>query len=341
MGVYDTVLRRLLFRIDPEKAHNLALWFIQRGLVRGRAFHHPSLEQELFGVNFPNPLGLAAGFDKNAVALDHWHKLGFGFVEVGTITNEPQPGNPKPRMFRLPKDRALINRLGFNNQGAGAAAGRLGLSRAKVPIGINLGKSKVTPLDEATKDYAASYRLLHQRGDYFVVNVSSPNTPGLRDLQEKDRLEEIVAALRAIDPSRPLFVKVSPDLPSEGLRDIVEVAHKMELTGLIATNTTLDRAGLSASARLEGGLSGAPLRKRSNDVLGELYQACDKSIILIGVGGIFTGQDIYDKIAAGAHLAQVYTGLVYGGPSMPGKTLEELVKLLDGRALAKVRGSAA
>lgn len=323
MGLYDGFLRRLLFRMDPERAHSLALWFVSHGLVRTKTFSQPSQEQELFGVKFPNPLGLAAGFDKNALALSHWRRLGFGFVEIGTVTYHPQPGNPKPRVFRLPKDRALINRLGFNNDGAEVVAARIGSGKPNIPVGINLGKSKITPLEGAAEDYAASYRLLHTLGDYFVINVSSPNTPGLRDLQEKDRLRDIVSSMREIDESRPLFVKISPDLASEGLDDVAAVAHELKLTGIVATNTTLCREDLSTKIEEYGGLSGAPLLKRSTEVLRRLYAACDRSMILIGVGGIFTGEDLLDKVRCGAHLCQGYTGLVFRGPTFAARVLEE------------------
>jgi dihydroorotate dehydrogenase len=276
--------------------------------------------------------------------LNHWHKLGFGFVEVGTITYHPQPGNPKPRMFRLPEDNALINRLGFNNQGAEVAATRIRAARSPVPFGINLGKSKVTPLEEAARDYEQSYRLLHELGSYFVVNVSSPNTPGLRSLQEKGALVEILAKLKEADASRPLFVKIAPDLETHAIDEVIEVAHEQKLTGLIATNTTISRDAIPEERReqaraLEGGLSGAPLKQRSDEVLRYLHGACDKNMILIGVGGIFTGRDLYDKIAAGAHLAQIYTGFVYGGPNTCWRVLSEFLELLERKSLEEIRGS--
>jgi dihydroorotate dehydrogenase len=329
MGLYESVLRQLLFRMDPEVVHTRAFRLLRSGLVRAKTFQHPMLEQELFGVRFPNPLGLAAGFDKDGVALDHWHRLGFGFVEAGTITYHFQPGNSKPRLFRLPKDRGLVNRLGFNNEGAEAAAGRIAKAKPRIPLGINLGKSKITPLEEASSDYASSFGLLHGLGSYFVVNVSSPNTPGLRELQDKGPLVQILNALRDVDATRPIFVKVSPDLSPTALDDVISVAHELKLTGLIATNTTISREGLREAAPTEGGLSGAPLRQRANEVLSQLASSCDSSMILIGAGGIFDGRDLFDKIACGAHLAQVYTGWIYGGPSMVPRALRELVGLME------------
>jgi dihydroorotate dehydrogenase len=341
MSLYERLLRPAAFQFDPEKVHEGAMWALERGLFRSRRFADPRLKQTLFGISFENPLGLAAGFDKNAAALDHWHSLGFGFVECGTVTFQAQPGNPRPRLFRLPEDAALINRLGFNNVGARDVATRLAASNPKIPVGVNLGKSRVTALSEAPTDYQASFQLLHSFGDYFVVNVSSPNTPGLRTLQEKGPLLEIIAALRAVDSTRPLFVKVAPDLDQADLDHVIEVAHEARLTGLIATNTTIQREGLISDLQEDGGLSGAPLLQRSNEVLSHLYQSCDRSLILMGVGGIFTGADLYRKLRLGAHLCQVYTGWIYGGPHMVPNALEELVLLMqrDGvSSLDEIRG---
>ncbi|HVT11772.1 MAG TPA: quinone-dependent dihydroorotate dehydrogenase [Fimbriimonadaceae bacterium] len=345
MGFYESLVRPLAFKIDPERVHNLAVWLISQGLVRARPFEDARLRQTLFGVEFPNPLGLAAGFDKNAAAVDHWHRLGFGYAELGTITHLAQPGNPKPRLFRLPKHRALINRMGFNNDGAEAVAARLSGSTPKLPIGINLGKSKVTELQKAPDDYRESFRLLRTYGAYFVVNVSSPNTPGLRSLQERGPLLEIVSAIRSVDAAMPLLIKVAPDLETPALDEVVQVAHEAKATGLIATNTTISREGIDGPNAAEtGGLSGAPLRDRSNQFLSHLYASCDRSKILIGVGGIFSGADLYEKIRLGAHLCQTYTGWIYGGPGSTPRMLRELVALMerDGIAsLAELRGSAA
>ena len=343
MSLYDSVLRPVAFLFDPEKVHEVAMWMLARGLFRAPEFSDPRLEQTLFGVGFANPLGLAAGFDKNGRALNHWHQLGFGFVEAGTVTYHAQPGNPKPRMFRLPADKALINRLGFNNDGARAIATRLAVAKSQIPIGVNLGKSKITELPDAPKDYQDSFRLLHKFGDYFVVNVSSPNTPNLRMLQEKGPLLEILAALREVNPDKPLFVKVSPDLELTGLDDIIQAAHDAKLTGLIATNTTIRREGLSRDPGEAGGLSGSPLLGRANHMLGHLYQSCDRSMILIGVGGILSGADVYEKIRLGAHLCQIYTGWIYGGPTMIPAAVQELASLMsrDGvNSITELRGAA-
>jgi dihydroorotate dehydrogenase len=344
MGLYQGLLRPLLFNVDPEKAHHLAIGMIARGLFKARPFQNELLEQTLLGKRFPNPLGLAAGFDKDAVALRQWPDLGFGHVEVGTVTRHPQPGNEKPRLFRLPSDQALINRMGFNNAGAEAMAWRLKGDPCRVPVGVNLGKSKITPLEEAPEDYRSSFKLLHQHGDYFVVNVSSPNTPGLRELQEKEKLREIIAALQEVDAEVPLFVKISPDLELSALDDVVEVAVERRLAGLIATNTTLHRDNLTTTISEEGGLSGRPLRERANDALRHLYRSCPKEMILIGVGGIGNGRDLFEKISLGAHLCQVYTGWIYGGLQMIPDSLEELAALMRERglgSLSELRGSAA
>jgi len=343
MSLYHSVVRPLAFLLDPEKVHEIAISALERGIFHAPPFHDAKLEQTLFGVRFPNPLGLAAGFDKNGRALDFWHRLGFGFVECGTITYYPQPGNPKPRMFRLPDDKALINRLGFNNDGARSVATRLAVAKAQIPVGVNLGKSKVTDLSAAAKDYQESFRLLHTFGDYFVVNVSSPNTPGLRTLQEKGPLMEILSEIRSINSEKPLFVKVAPDLEIPALDDVVSVAHEMKLTGLIATNTTLSREGISHDPIQDGGLSGAPLLNRSNEFLSHLYQSCNRSMILMGIGGIMSGADVYEKIRRGAHLCQIYTGWIYGGPYMVPSAMQELASLMsrDGyKSLADLRGSA-
>ncbi len=343
MSLYDSVLRPAAFLLDPEKVHEIAMWMLSRGLFRAPAFTDKRLEQTLFGVTFPNPLGLAAGFDKNGKALDHWHQMGFGFVEAGTVTQHAQPGNPKPRMFRLPADKALINRLGFNNDGARAIATRLAVAKSQIPLGVNLGKSKITDIADAASDYEASFRLLHKFGDYFAVNVSSPNTPGLRTLQEKGPLLEILASLREVNKEKPLFVKVAPDLEMSALADVIAVAHEAKLTGLIATNTTISRDGLSADPGQDGGLSGAPVLEKSNQFLAHLYKSCNPSIILIGVGGIMSGKDVYDKIRLGAHLCQIYTGWIYGGPAMVPAAMQELTSLMNRDAiqsLSQLRGTA-
>jgi dihydroorotate dehydrogenase len=342
VSLYESVLRPLAFTVDPEQVHDVAMTLLQRGIFKARNFYDPRLAQTLFGTNFPNPLGLAAGFDKNAVALNYWHQLGFGFAEAGTVTFHAQPGNPKPRMWRLPEDKALINRLGFNNEGASAAATRLASAKSSIPVGVNLGKSKITELANAAGDYQASFRLLHSFGDYFVVKVSSPNTPGLRSLQEKGPLLEILAAMREVDADRPLFVKVSPDLEWSALDDVLDVVHTAKLTGIITTNTTIGREGVTHDMGEDGGLSGGPLKLKSDAVLSHIARRADPSLILIGVGGIMNGHDLYQKIRLGAHLCQIYTGWVYGGPHMVPDALEQLVLLMqrDGvNNLAELRRS--
>lgn len=343
MDFYRSVLKPLAFRLDAEFVHEAALSLIAGGFFRPRPFEHPILKQMLFGVGFPNPIGLAAGFDKNGVAAERWEDLGFGFAELGTATYHPQPGNPKPRLFRLPADDALINRMGFNNDGARALSQRLKAAGPTIPLGVNLGKSKISEFKDAPKDYQAGFRLLHHWGDYFVVNVSSPNTPGLRTLQEKGPLLEILAALREVDSVRPLFVKVAPDLEPAALDDVAEVALRARLTGLVATNTSTGRAGLSRDPGVSGGLSGRPIKDLSNRTLSHLSKACGKEMILIGVGGIFDAEDLFEKIALGAHLCQIYTGWIYGGPNLIPHLLRGLVALMDSRgyaSLGDLRGSA-
>lgn len=343
MGLYHSLLRPIAFKMDPETVHEAALWALSKGIVKAEPYSDPLLEQSLFGVKFPNPIGLAAGFDKNGRVLNHWHQLGFGFVEAGTITYHAQPGNPKPRMFRVPEEKGLINRLGFNNEGAQVAAQRIEAAKCRIPLGINLGKSKVTDLDKAPHDYRESFKLLHTFGDYFVVNVSSPNTPGLRSLQEKGPLLEILTAMREVDATRPLFVKVAPDLELSALDDVVDVAEQAKLTGLIATNTTIGRETLRTDPNQAGGLSGQPLREKANAVLSHLYKACPKELVLIGVGGILSGADAYEKIRLGANLCQLYTGWIYGGPTMIPAANRELADLMkrDGvQSLQELRGSA-
>lgn len=342
MGFYASVLRPLAFAYDPEDIHEAAMAAIRLGLVRAPAYVNPILGQTLFGVEFPNPLGLAAGFDKNAEALERWHLLGFGHVEAGTITYRAQSGNPRPRLFRVPENQALINRMGFNNEGAKAVSERLASAQPLVPVGINLGKSRSVPLCEAVDDYAAAFHLVHSFGAYVAVNVSSPNTPGLRALQERGPLTDIVQALRQIDPDKPLFVKVAPDLELDALDEVVDVCLSCGCTGLIATNTTLSREGLDEDPGEAGGLSGAPLTARSDAILAHLARTVGDRLVLIGVGGIFDGDDIYRKISLGAHLTQVYTGWIYGGPAMVPTALRRLAERMERegiRSLDELRGS--
>ena len=314
--------KNLLFKLDPETAHNLAMKAISRGWVKAERIEKPVTH---FGVTFPNPVGLAAGFDKNAVALNQWKNLGFGFVEVGTVTRHAQPGNPKPRLFRLIDQKAVINRMGFNNDGADAMAKRFENANPGIPVGINLGKSKITELSDAPEDYAYSFKLLKDFGDYFVVNVSSPNTPGLRELQDADHLTRIFWRLREIDDTKPLFVKIAPDLTEQAVDEVVRVAKDFSFTGIIATNTTIARDMLPNDPGIQGGLSGAPVKEKADQVLAWLYEKVGEEMTLIGVGGISTPQDAQDKLTQGADLIQIYTGWIYNGPDF----IPDLVKAIS------------
>jgi len=341
------LLRPFFFSVDPEQAHHFALKAMQ-ALEISPAIAMPPLSdqrltQELWGLRFPNPVGLAAGYDKNAAAPLAWSALGFGCAELGTITAQAQPGNPKPRIFRLEQDQALINRLGFNNDGAVAVARRLAqrLSANRphpIPLGFNIGKSKVTPLDQAVEDYVASCELLLPFADYLVVNVSSPNTPELRKLQEPERLTHLIETLlttnrRLAEQTRtqpkPLLVKIAPDLSDDELTNIAHLAVSLGVSGLIATNTTIARPStLHTSIQQEGGLSGRPLTQRAFEVLRLLFRAVDGQLPLIGVGGIFSAEDAYQRIRAGASLVQIYTGLIYEGPLLPRRIVRGLSALL-------------
>lgn len=320
---YRKILRPLLFSLDPEVVHHLAMGGLRLG---GRAMqvftpmHDPRLARTVFGITFPNPVGLAAGFDKNCVALPAWEALGFGFVEGGTITARAQPGNPRPRIFRVPEYQALINRLGFNNDGADAVAARLQKLKEserwpRIPVGINIGKSKVTPLEEATADYLLSFQRLYQFGDYFVLNVSSPNTPGLRLLQDRAALDELMGHIQSRNTGgKPVLVKIAPDLEWTAIEEILSLAHEHRIAGLIATNTTIDQGVLPAQLRHQGGLSGVPLRDRSTEVV--RFIAERSAIPIVAVGGIMCADDALAKFDAGASLVQLYTGFVYEGPKL-------------------------
>lgn len=323
MSLYSAVARPLLFRLAPETAHEVSMKMLSLAAeVFGR---HASLPRgkavECFGLTFPNAVGLAAGMDKNATALPAWSLMGFGFVEIGTVTAHAQPGNPRPRLFRLPRQRALINRLGFNNEGAGAVAARLDRWKStgrwpRVPVGINLGKSRVTPLENAAEDYAESFRVLRGRGDYFVINVSSPNTPGLRDLQAVDHLRAILRALRKENAEgKPLLVKIAPDLTEEDIDVVVAAGEDEGASGWIATNTTVDHSSVPAGCDEEGGLSGGPLRERATRVVRRVAARATRPVI--GVGGVSDADSAREKLKAGASLLQLYTGLVYEGPGLP------------------------
>lgn len=337
------LIRPLLFRLDAETAHHLAFRLLtaaQWALARRAAYASATLSQRLWELSFPNPIGLAAGFDKDARAPLAWSGLGFGFAELGTITAQAQPGNPRPRIFRLAEQRALINRLGFNNAGAADAAARLSRldrTQRRVPLGINLGKSRAAPLAQAVTDYQTSFRLLAPHADYVVINVSSPNTPGLRDLQAQAHLTELLAALQAendrLPARRPLLVKLSPDMADDDLAAAVEAIERLRADGVVATNTTIRRDLLTRPVDEAGGLSGAPLRQLATQMIRRVYQLSGGRLPIIGVGGVFTAEDAYEKIRAGASLVQVYTGFIYQGPTLPVDLCRGLEELLwrDGR----------
>ncbi len=327
----------------------------QQRLASTLCFQDARLAQTLWGLPFANPIGLAAGFDKDGVATNIWPRFGFGFAEVGTVTFHAQPGNPRPRLFRLPADQAALNRMGFNNQGAAQMAAVIKASQDRqtrtYPLGINLGKSKITPLEEAVEDYVGSFRLLKAYGDYFVVNVSSPNTPGLRSLQAVEQLAPILAGIQAENTDhKPLLVKIAPDLEWEDITEIVGAAQAHQLAGIIATNTTIQRQGLktqkisatgNSPSQEAGGISGTPVRSQSTDVIRFIYQQTQGQLPIIGVGGIFTAEDAWEKLTAGASLLQVYTGWIYEGPWMIRRILEGVLEKLDAQGIdniADVRG---
>ena len=332
---YELFVRPLLFSLDAETAHHLTIALLQRASHFGPALRvlrslQPSPKPKtLFGLNFPNPIGLAAGLDKNGVALPAWAALGFGFIEIGTVTAKAQPGNPKPRIFRLPEQQALINRLGFNNDGADAIAQRLAALRESgrwpaVPVGINIGKSRATPLEQATDDYLYSFRLLRDFADYITLNISSPNTPGLRELQEPEKLSELLFAIgkeAGTDP-KPLVVKISPDLSGTELKAILAVCEENGVSGIIATNTTLNHSSIAPQLDQAGGLSGAPLRDKSTALVREIHAR--STFPVIASGGIFDAESAREKFQAGAPLIQLYTGLVYRGPQLLREIMDSL-----------------
>ncbi len=344
--MYASLLRPLLFRLDPEVAHELGLWGLScldivpelAALMRRRVrAERPSLRTTVAGLTFPNPVGLGAGLDKEAEAVVGLLALGFGFAEVGTTTPRAQPGNPKPRIFRLPEHQAIINRMGFNNGGMHAAAGRLReLPWRPAPIGVNLGKNKDTPLTHATDDYVACAQTLAPLGDYVTINLSSPNTPGLRQLQEPEVLEGLLRAVRREVVGRPLFLKVAPDLGDEAVDAVVAVAQACALDGLICTNTTLARPVEHRFSGEAGGLSGRPLFARSTEVLRRAFRASQGKLPLIGVGGIFDGEDAWAKVCAGASLVQLYSGFVYGGPGVVGRILDTLEQKVAAAGLSSL-----
>ena len=343
-GMYR-LIKPIFFQFDPEKVHYFVVkrlkWFhehfpLGKTILRSSFdIHIKGLEREVFGIKFRNPVGLAAGFDKNGEYIEALSDLGFGFIEVGTVTPLPQPGNDLPRMFRLPEDEALINRMGFNNKGVDTLAERLRVLKAKdknIVIGGNIGKNKNTPNEDAVSDYVKCFDRLFDVVDYFVVNVSSPNTPGLRALQEKEPLMLLLKTLQDRNQkngvSRPILLKIAPDLTNEQLDDIVEIVKETGIAGVIATNTTIDRSGLYTPALLAnetGGLSGKPLTQRSTEVIRYLSEKSGKAFPIIGVGGIHSPQDAKDKLEAGASLVQLYTGFIYEGPGIIKRICKELV----------------
>ena len=359
------LLRPLLFTLDPERAHTLSIAALEAlgrmpqsmaYLTKHYSVTDPRLAQDFWGLHFPNPVGLAAGYDKDARAAATLPALGFGFIEIGTVTPRPQPGNPRPRVFRYPAQQAVINRMGFPGEGAAAVARRLAaLPGHPVPIGINLGKNKDTPLERAQDDYVAALELLFHYGDYLCINVSSPNTPGLRLLQGEEALRALLSAVAAANqrlaaqqqrPPLPLLLKIAPDLDNDDLNAIGGLALGTEplVDGFIATNTTVERPAFQPGLSESGGLSGAPLLEQSNAVIAQLYRATQGQVPIIGVGGILSAADAYAKIRAGASLLQVYSGLIFRGPELVREILEALPELWlkDGYPdLAHARGSAA
>jgi dihydroorotate dehydrogenase len=339
---YKNLVRPLLFAQDAECAHDFTLKILARASrdeficnAIGKFFSAPELPVELFGLKFQNPIGLAAGMDKFAAAVPVWEKLGFGFCELGGVTWHAQDGNPKPRMFRAAADEAIVNRMGFNNPGAEVFAQKISEWKKsgrwpKHPVGINLGKSKITPLEKAAEDYANSFRALRPYFDFFVVNVSSPNTPNLRRLQDKTALDEILAAIQEQNKiQKPIFVKVAPELSFEALDEILELASSRQIAGIVATNTTIERPQTNNSILQKvysetGGLSGKPLRARSTEIIRHIFRQTKGKLPIIGVGGIFSADDAWGKITAGASLVQIYTGLVFEGPDITKKIVTGL-----------------
>jgi len=342
--MYKKFIRPLFFLFQPEFIHKVTfkllkfIFFIPgiKGLICA-IFNKstPALNRTVFGINFKNPVGLAAGFDKNAELFEELSAFGFGFIEIGTLTPEPQPGNPTPRVFRIQPDKGLINRMGFNNEGLKSAVKRLRNNKSKVIIGGNIGKNKITPNEDAISDYEKGFLALYDVVDYFVVNVSSPNTPNLRELQEKEPLKKLLSRLQELNSEKiqkkPILLKIAPDLTNEQLEDIIEIVFDTRIDGIVATNTTISREGLSINETEidkmgAGGLSGSPLKDRSTEVIRYLSENSDNKIPIIGVGGIMTANDAIEKLEAGASLVQVYTGFIYEGPGIVKKINQELVK---------------
>jgi len=349
--IYRSLLRPILFRLPPESVHEFALGSLStvlstqaaRGFASRRLRREPFGKLKRFGLEFSNPVGLAAGFDKNGTAAQALAALGFGSIEVGSVTSEPQPGNPRPRLFRLPRDRALINRAGFNNCGAAQLAEHIRRRRPECVLGVNIGKSRSVRIEDAIPDYLKSFEAVYDIADYLAINVSSPNTPNLRELQRPDLLAELLKSLQQRNDElarrysyprpKPLLLKIAPDLSESEIESIVDVATSLKIAGLIATNTTISREGLQTPAAEveavgEGGLSGAPLQSRSNEVIALIYRLTKGKLPIIGVGGVFTAEDAWEKICAGASLIQLYTGFIYEGPGVARRINEGLVETL-------------
>ncbi len=346
--MYKILIRPVLFLFDPEAVHHFSFWAIKffsrlgfSGLIRKAfALNDPKLEREVFGIKFKNPVGLAAGFDKDAKLYNEFSDFGFGFVEIGTVTPKPQPGNPKKRLFRLPEDKAIINRMGFNNKGVFEAVEQL-KKKHRVIIGGNIGKNKVTPNKEAIKDYLICFEALFEYVDYFVINVSSPNTPGLRELQDKEPLTKLLKKLKSQNKKlakvlnnkeKPILLKIAPDLTDDQLLDIIEIVADTKIDGVIATNTTIERKGLKSHlilAEEKGGLSGKPLTQRSTEVIRFLSENSKKAFPIIGVGGIHSPEDALEKLDAGADLVQLYTGFIYEGPGLIKRINKAILEKMD------------
>jgi len=342
--VYQKIIKPLLFSLDAEKAHRLA--FASLKIARNIpglfsiieyqfSVNNKLLGKNYLGLNFPNPIGLAAGFDKNAELIDEWFKLGFGFVEIGTVTPRPQVGNPAPRLFRLPKDSALINRMGFNNKGMDEVYKNLDSKNSGGIVGVNIGKNKDTPNEKAYQDYIKCFETLHPNADYFVINVSSPNTPGLRELQEKEPLLKIISEVQNINfglqKKKPILLKIAPELNTNQIEDIAYISEQTKLDGIVATNTSTGRFGLNASSEVlnsigNGGLSGKPVKEISTQIIKKLKEVLPANNIIVGCGGIFNYDDVKEKLIAGADLFQIYTGFVYEGPGIVKNILKDYLK---------------
>ncbi|MGQ0541357.1 MAG: quinone-dependent dihydroorotate dehydrogenase [Blastocatellia bacterium] len=349
-GLFQNLIRPALFGLSPETAHEIGIRSLHIGLgteaaqqIASKLFTGKLFGSiNRFGLDFTNPLGIAAGFDKNGVVVNQLASLGFGFVEVGTVTYKPQRGNDKPRLFRLNEDQALINRLGFNNHGAEVIAQRLAKIKKRCIVGVNIGKNKDVPNEDAVENYLASFDLVHPHADYIAVNISSPNTPNLRELQQADNLDNLLSALQNRNrelKSKPILVKIAPDLNEVEIESIVDVCLRLKIDGIIATNTTTSREGLKTKNLDKlgaGGLSGKPLKERSNAVISMIYRYSNGKLPIVGIGGIFTANDAFEKVVAGASMLQAYTGFIYIGPSFAREINEGLLEILSAKGFAHI-----